>query len=63
MTADDSPHPSDEPDFEPPNGIRGSSEFRALLNAAGGAIPFVGGHLAAQRGRGPNRSRQSKRIF
>jgi hypothetical protein len=39
-----------EPEIEPPKGIRGSREFRALLNAAGGAIPFVGGLLAAGAG-------------
>jgi hypothetical protein len=64
MTADDSPHPSNEPEFEPPKGVRGSSEFRALLNAAGGGNsvrrrPFSGGSGGVVRtGAG-----ESKRIF
>jgi hypothetical protein len=50
MTSNGSPADSNEPEIEPPKGIRGSREFCALLNAAGGAIPFVGGLLAAGAG-------------
>jgi hypothetical protein len=36
---------SDEPEL--PKHVRGAQPMRAILNAAGGAIPFVGGILAA----------------
>ncbi|WP_036263118.1 hypothetical protein [Methylocapsa aurea] len=35
---------------EMPKGIKGGRAFRAVLNAAGGAIPFIGGILAASAG-------------
>jgi hypothetical protein len=41
---------SDSADDEPPKGIHGGRAMRAALNAAGGAIPFVGGLLAAAAG-------------
>jgi hypothetical protein len=50
MTNDSLPTADDESEIETPKGIRGSREFRALLNAAAGAIPFVGGLLAASAG-------------
>jgi hypothetical protein len=37
----------DKPDDEFPKGIRGGRAIRAVLNAAAGAIPFVGGFLSA----------------
>ncbi|MGH6858227.1 MAG: hypothetical protein ACRECP_11495 [Methylocella sp.] len=38
---------SNKPDNDIPNGLRGGRALRAVLNAAGGAIPFVGGFLSA----------------
>jgi hypothetical protein len=38
------------PDDEFPKGVRGGRAIRAVLNAAGGAIPFVGGALSAASG-------------
>jgi hypothetical protein len=63
MAAHDSLSTGHEPEIEPPKGIRGSREFRALLNAAGGAIPFVGGLLAAGAGAWPNRNRRRSMLF
>jgi hypothetical protein len=37
----------DKSENELPKGIRGARAIRAVLNAAGGAIPFVGGVLSA----------------
>jgi hypothetical protein len=37
-------------DDEFPKGIRGGRAIRAVLNAAGGAVPFVGGVLSAAAG-------------
>jgi hypothetical protein len=42
--------PDDKNGDELPKGIRGGSAIRAVLNAAGGAIPFVGGILSAASG-------------
>jgi hypothetical protein len=39
----------DEPDSHP-KGLRGRSAIRAVLNAAGGAVPFLGGILSAGAG-------------
>jgi len=50
MTDYDSPTGDNDPEVDLPKGIRGSREFRALLNAAAGAIPFAGGLLAAGAG-------------
>jgi hypothetical protein len=36
-----------EPDEVPPRGLRGGRAIRLVLNAASGAIPFVGGVLSA----------------
>ena len=38
---------SNKPDNETPKGIRGARAIRAILNAMGGAVPFVGGVLSA----------------
>jgi hypothetical protein len=42
--------PDDDPEKKVPKGVRGGSAIRAVLNAAGGAIPFVGGLLSAGAG-------------
>jgi hypothetical protein len=41
---------SDNPDNETPKGLLGGRAIRAVLSAAGGAIPFVGGILSAGAG-------------
>jgi hypothetical protein len=41
---------SNKPDNETPKGLRGGRAIRAVLSAAGGAIPFVGGILSAGAG-------------
>jgi hypothetical protein len=38
------------PDDEVPKGLRGGRAIRAVLNAAGGAIPFIGGIISAGAG-------------
>jgi hypothetical protein len=40
----------DDPEQEVPKGMRGGSAIRAVMNAAGGAIPFIGGILSAGAG-------------
>jgi hypothetical protein len=50
MTNDNFATADNDPEIDLPKGIRGSREFRAPLNAAAGAIPFVGGLLAAGAG-------------
>src|ERR1700690_1083760 len=42
--------PNSNPEDKPPKGVRGGRAIRAVLNAAGGAIPFVGGVLSAASG-------------
>ncbi|ULO25088.1 hypothetical protein [Methylocystis sp. SB2] len=46
----ESSEPGNDPDNEAPKGLRGGRAIRAVLNAAGGAIPFVGGILSAGAG-------------
>ena len=45
-----SSEPNNDPDNEAPKGLRGGRAIRAVLSAAGGAIPFVGGILSAGAG-------------
>jgi hypothetical protein len=42
--------PNSDPVDELPRGVRGGRAIRAVLNAAGGAIPLVGGFLSAASG-------------
>jgi hypothetical protein len=42
--------PDNRPHDELPKGIHGGRAIRAVLNAAGGPIPFVGGVLSAASG-------------
>src|ERR1700731_5273491 len=42
--------PDSSADNELPKGVPGGRAIRAVLNAAGGAIPFVGGILASAAG-------------
>ena len=43
-------HPITDPENDLPKGFRGGRAIRAVLNAAGGAIPLVGGFLSAASG-------------
>jgi hypothetical protein len=42
-----------------PKGLRGAHAIRALLNIAGGAIPFVGGVLSAGSGAWSEREQET----
>ena len=42
--------PNSDPEEELPKSLRGSRAIRAVLNAAGGAIPFFGGVFSAASG-------------
>jgi hypothetical protein len=50
--------PISNPDDEFPKGIRGGRAIRAVLNAAGGAIPFVGGAFRRHQGHGLKENRR-----
>ena len=52
-----------KPDDELPKGIRGGRAIRAVLNAAGGAIPFVGGVLSAGSGAWSEREQEKVNSF
>jgi len=51
------------PDDEFPKGIRGGLAIRAVLNAAGGAIPLVGGVLSAASGAWSEREQEKINSF
>jgi hypothetical protein len=51
------------PDDEFPKGIRGGRAIRAVLNAAGGAVPFVDGVLSAASGAGSEREQEKINGF
>jgi len=53
----------DKPGDELPKGIRGGLAIRAVLNAAGGAIPFVGGVLSAGSGVWSEREQEKVNSF
>lgn len=42
--------PNNKPGNEMPKGLSGGKAIRAVMNAAGGAIPFLGGILSAGAG-------------
>jgi hypothetical protein len=50
MNGDEIIPPGADPEKDVPKGIRGGNAIRAVLSAAGGAIPFVGGLLSAGAG-------------
>ena len=51
------------PDDEFPKGIRGGLAIRAVLNAAGGTIPLVGGLLSAASGAWSEREQEKINSF
>ena len=51
------------PDDEFPKGICGGRAIRAVLNAAGGAVPFVGGVLSATSGVWSEREQEKINSF
>jgi hypothetical protein len=51
------------PDEVPPRGMRGGRAIRAVLNAASGAIPFVGGVLSAGSGAWSEREQEKVNSF
>ena len=55
--------PISNPDDEFPKGIRGGRAIRAVLNAAGGAIPFVGGAFSAASGAWSEREQEKINSF
>lgn len=48
--SNDVTEPDDDTEDQLPKGVRGGRAIRAILNAAGGAIPFAGGILSAASG-------------
>jgi hypothetical protein len=54
---------SNNPEDEVPKGVRGGRAIRAVLNAAGGAIPFVGGFLSAASGAWSEREQEKVNSF
>jgi hypothetical protein len=55
--------PGEESSNEPPKGMRGGRAIRAVLNAAGGAIPFVGGLLSASAGAWSEQEQEKVNAF
>jgi hypothetical protein len=55
--------PGEDPEETFPKGVRGGSAIRAVLNAAGGAIPFVGGVLSAGAGAWSEREQAKINAF
>jgi hypothetical protein len=51
------------PDDEFPKGIRGGRAIRAVLSAAGGAIPFVGGAFSAASGAWSEKEQEKVNSF
>src|SRR5262249_54135627 len=54
---------NEEGDKELPKGVRGGRAIRAVLNAAGGAIPFVGGLLSSAAGAWSEQEQQKVNQF